>query len=451
MPVCRVRNVALSSALLLLLAACSSSSKSPAASPSGGSSTSTGGAASATSTTLPNVKQEFTATGPLTASAPGITPTSIKIGFVTSETGPAASTFKDGAAGAKARVALQNAQGGIDGRQIQLVTKDDASTNNKAAVQDLVENDHVFGVIDISAFGLAAPYLNQNGIPVTGIAIDGPEWGQQPNTNMFTPLPVTFTPFDGHFYTYDGLPQYLKSLGVTKIATLGYGISPSSIASNKATISAMEGAGIKNCYENEAVQFGQTSFTTEALAIQKNGCDGVLATMVDASDVGLSGSLKQAGISVPQFFYTGYDQNVLDDPNASAALDGSYFVGTPNYSDPTPGTQGMLSTLAKYSPKIKGIPSLGVFGSYAATDTMIEGLSVAGTNPTRQSFIANLRKVSGYTAHGLSSSPLNFTGFGTVAMLPTQACGDYVQLKDGKFVTNKKNVCGKLVKTSATG
>ena len=28
-------------------------------------------------------------------------------------------------------------------------------------------------------------YLNQQGIPVVGDGLDGPEWGQQPNTNMF--------------------------------------------------------------------------------------------------------------------------------------------------------------------------------------------------------------------------------------------------------------------------
>jgi hypothetical protein len=82
---------------------------------------------------------------------------------------------------------------------------------------------------------------------------------------------------------------------------------------------------------------------------------------------------------------------------------------------------------------------------------MIEGLRVAGQNPTRQSFITNLRKVDSYDGYGAYNPPLHFTGFGTVAMLPTKGCSDYVQLKDGKFVTAKKNVCGKLVKTTATG
>ena len=136
---------------------------------------------------LPDVNQHFKATGPLTASAPGITDKTIKIGYITSQSGLAASSFKGGDAGAQARIALQNAQGGVDGRKLVLVTADDGTNGNKTAAQDLVENQGAFGVIDLSAFAIAgAPYLNQQGVPVTGFAIDGPEWGQAPYSNMFT-------------------------------------------------------------------------------------------------------------------------------------------------------------------------------------------------------------------------------------------------------------------------
>ena len=399
---------------------------------------------------LPDVNQNFKASGPLTASAPGVTPTTIKLGYITSETGIASSSFKGGEQGAQARIDLQNAQGGIDGRQIELVTADDGTVGNKSAAQDLVENKGVFGVIDYSAFVVsAAPYLNQGGVPVTGGGFDGPEWGEQPNTNMFTYAPPTYSQIDGKYYNYDGIVRYLKSIGVTKLAALSYGISQSSIQSNKSTLQMAAALGISKCYENDAVAFGQTSFTTEALAIQQKGCDGVIATMVDASDVGLSASLKQAGVTAKQFFYTGYDQGVLDDPNASTALDGGYFVGTPNFTDPSAGTQGMLNAFAKYAPSIKGIPSLGVYGSYWATDVMIHGLEVAGENPTRPSFVTNLRAVSGYQGHGIFA-PLgvSFTGFATPAMFAPQACSDYMELKGGKYVTAAKQVCGQLVATS---
>src|SRR5271157_2221269 len=63
----------------------------------------------------------------LTASAPGVTPTTITIGFPLPETGVASSTFVDAPIGADARVAYQNAHGGVDGRKIVLDTVDDQS------------------------------------------------------------------------------------------------------------------------------------------------------------------------------------------------------------------------------------------------------------------------------------------------------------------------------------
>ncbi len=399
---------------------------------------------------MPDVDQHFTATGPLTASAPGITATTIKIGFITSQTGIAASSFTGGDLGAKARIDLQNAQGGIDGRQIELVTADDGTIGPKAAAQQLVEKDGVFGVIDISAFVFAAaPYLQQKGVPVTGGGFDGPEWGQQPNTNMFSYTAPSYTPFDGKFYAYDTNARFLKSLGVTKVGTFAYGISQSAIQDNKSFLQTAAAQGITSCYENKAVGFGQTSFTTEALAMQQKACDGSVSAMVDASDVGLSAALKQAGVDAKQLYFTGYDQGVLDDSNASAALEGDYFPAAPNFTDPPLGTQQMLNTLAKYAPGVKGIPGLGVSAAYSATDIMLEGLAVAGENPTRASFITNLRKVSDYQGHGyFAPDGLSFTGFGTQAMFPKQSCNDFVKLENGKYVTVAKNVCGNLVATN---
>jgi branched-chain amino acid transport system substrate-binding protein len=433
----RLQTVGADGALVLASCSADTNSESATASPT----------ASATSA-LPDVDQHFAPTGPLTASAPGITATTIKIGYVTSQTGVAASSFKGGDVGARARIDLQNAQGGINGRQIELVAVDDGAIGAKAAAQQLVEQDGVFGVIDISAFVVAAaPYLNEQGVPVVGGAFDGPEWGQEPNSNMFTFGAPTYTPFDGKYYLYDNIAQFLKTAGVTKVATLGYGVSQSSAQNLKSTLQIADPFGIKPCYENYSVEFGQTSFTTEALAIQAAGCDGVISAMVDSSDVGLSASLAQAGVDAKTFYYTGFSQSVLDDPNATAALEGAYFPGTPNWTDPPEGIQKMLNAIKQTDPTLNGIPNLGLAQSYFGADVMIKGLEVAGENPTRQSFITNLRQVENYDGHGVLPGGISFTGFGTPAMFPPEACTDIVQMKDGKYVTAARNVCGKLVAT----
>jgi branched-chain amino acid transport system substrate-binding protein len=112
----------------------------------------------------------------------------IIIGYITDETGPTSSTYINAVQGAQARIDAQNAAGGVDGRKLELVAEDDQSTptGNSTAAHLLVSKG-AFGIIEDNsgAFG-SSRYLNQLGVPVTGVSVDGPEWGEQPNTNMFS-------------------------------------------------------------------------------------------------------------------------------------------------------------------------------------------------------------------------------------------------------------------------
>src|ERR1700728_2778112 len=120
------------------------------------------------------------------SNAPGVSATSINIGIVTSLTGAAAASFNGARQGADARFKLQNSEGGVDGRKINLIAADDTSSPQGAqsAVSELVNEKHVFGLIFISAVtGTAYHLAQQQGVPVIGYPADGPEWSQQPNTN----------------------------------------------------------------------------------------------------------------------------------------------------------------------------------------------------------------------------------------------------------------------------
>ena len=169
-----VRAAVLVAVLATLSTACGSSAKSTTP-------TSTG-----TSGTLGSSTTGSSATKNV-ASAPGVTATSITIGLITSVTGNASSTFYDSAKGAQARFDALNAAGGLNGRKINMIVADDQSspTGDLTASQDFVGKG-VFAVIDYTPYAFGGyKYLQQQGIPVTGGAFDGPEWGMQPNTNMF--------------------------------------------------------------------------------------------------------------------------------------------------------------------------------------------------------------------------------------------------------------------------
>ena len=72
-----------------------------------------------------------------------------------------------------------------------------------------------------------------------------------------------------------------------------------------------------------------------------------------------------------------------------------------------------LAQLKKYDPSYTGgIPDLGAADGWPVANLMVEGLQLAGKNPTQKSFIANLSKVSDWTDSGLATGPVRFDAFG---------------------------------------
>ncbi len=384
------------------------------------------------------------ASGQSSDSSEGVTPDSISIGFVTTETGPAAPTFSDSAGGAMARFDLQNAQGGVDGRKLNLVVEDDQSSPTESTdVASLLVSKDVFGVIEDSAingdYDSGNAIFNKAGIPEVG-------WPDATYSNSFDytgpNIPLSGT-IQGKYAVYDYIGPFLKSIGVTKLAGVTYSVISSDITTVMAVVKHQ---GISNCYEN-LVPVGATSFSVPALAIHSLGCNGTDAPMVDSSDAALSGALKDEGVSAKQVYETGYDQSVLSDPSAASELDGDYMANEINMTTPNSGTKEMLDAIKKYDPNYKGgLPDLGTYDAYIAASVMIEGLQLAGKDPTRLSFISKLRNVSSYNAGGILPTPLDFTHFGTTAALPKTDCYYFFQLKAGKYLTTNggKPWCGDL-------
>ena len=151
----------------LAVAACSSSSSSSSGS-------STGSSSSAA----------------LTASAPGITATTITIGSHQPLTGPAAPGYSEIAPASAAYFAYVNAHGGVNGRKIVYKYLDDAynPTTTASVVRQLVLQDNVYAIFD----GLGTPthlavesFLNAQKVPDVFVA-SGCDCWNQPSTDPET-------------------------------------------------------------------------------------------------------------------------------------------------------------------------------------------------------------------------------------------------------------------------
>ena len=112
---------------------------------------------------------------------PGVTATSITFGTHTALTGPAAPGYSEIAPASAAYFKYVNAHGGVYGRKIKLLIKDDAynPTNTVNVVHQLVLQSKVFGIFE----GLGTPthtkvvqYLNAEKVPDLFVASGCPCW-----------------------------------------------------------------------------------------------------------------------------------------------------------------------------------------------------------------------------------------------------------------------------------
>ena len=431
------RVVAACSAVALLLAACGSSSKN----------SSTATTASNPATTTGNTTGSATTSGGTgSASAPGITADSITVGMVVPLTGSAAPTWGQGIVnGAKARFDQVNAQGGIDGRQLKLVTEDDQSSpaQNLSAVQSLVQDQHSFAILGTSSFMFGGyKYLHQAGIPVVGSGVDGPEWYQQPNTNMVTFLQAQPA------QAYTTLPQFVKDQGATTAGSIGYGVSPSSSGAAVAFIKAAKTIGLDAPYLNTSVPFGGVNVEPIALALKQQHIDGLFMPMDNNTNFAIVTAAKQTGanITVP-ISATGYGQALLDQPTALAAAQGGYFDNQWQPTElKTPATMNFANALKQYA-GYTGVPGFDYAIGWMSADLMVTGLQGAGRNPTRTSFLQYLHSLNAYTAGGLLANPANLT-LAAFGQPPQTNCYYMLKLQGNQFVpvpSSGKVTCGRIV------
>lgn len=374
----------------------------------------------------------------------------IKIAMVCSCSGPAGPEYSGAESAFLARIDLQNAKGGVDGRKIAPLFFDDQTSPSLdvTAVQNALSKGAV-GIVAVSAlFFAGAKYAQQAGIPVTGTSSDGPEWGTPPYTNMFaadtgsidTKYPVN---------TLGG--KFLVAHGGTVLGSYGYGISPSSTRSAIGTADSMKLAGGKVGVLDTSIPFGSVDFTTEALVAKSHHVNAIYAGMDNNSNFALATAMVQAGVHLRAVtFPTGYEPSAVTS-SAWRYLQGDYFESTFHpFQLPDAGTRQMQVALEKYAHFTKSeFPSFDQYEAWLGADLMITGLERAGRDITPSSIVHALRHVTSYNGNGLLPESIDYaTIFGHD--LP-KLCGWFLQAKPHGFVpVSKTPSCGTDVPGTTT-
>lgn len=301
----------------------------------------------------------------------------ILIGHYGSMTGSEATFGQSTDNGIKLAVEEMNAAGGINGKQIKLITYDDKGDTKEvgAAVTRLVANDHVVAVLGEVASNLSlagAPVCQEHGVPMVSPSSTNPQVTKI-GDKIFR---VCFIdPFQG--YVCAKFAREQEGLKAEKIAILYDQTQAYSKGLAEEFEKAFESLGGTIC-ENQAYSRGDQDFTAQLTAIRSSNADMVFVPgyYTDVGNIALQA--RKLGIEVPLFGGDGWDSSQLYEIGGDA-VNGCYYSNHYSHEDPNPRVQDFI---AKYKEQHGAIPdglaALGYDAAMLLFDAMQRASSLGG-------------------------------------------------------------------------
>lgn len=340
-------------------------------------------------------------------SSAGVTGDTIKIGGIFSESGGIDSTVEEDTV--RACFQSVNAQGGINGHKLQLVSYDDG-LNADNAYQEAVRldtQDHVFAIVGwLAPFGeaRAAPYFEQHGIPIVGGLGVPEEFG---NKYSFPVSPIFHT--DGYLlgqYAATALHFHHPAVFLTQTAGIN------DVANGIKDGAQANGVTVNN-NDIVFVPFAATNFDNYLLQFQSEGVDGLITQLDPFSYVRLYNSMQRTNKIFPHLAGAGMDKQSVDQSI------GSPLVGVHSFMPylEAQGNPDGNAEVARYNNTVaqyyrSQVSNMDAFseGSWVACRIFTQALAKLGTNVTRDGLVQALLSGS-YSTGGMAPS-LNYGATG---------------------------------------
>ena len=377
--------------------------------------------------------------------APGVTDDSITVATVSPLSGPSASTFAGFVEAAEARIAAANADGGVNGRMIEVETNDDLGdgASQSTAARNAVQQQQAFGIISASRVDTMFDFLGTQGVPVVGYP-GQPAYAEDDNVFGYSGGSQT-----GYFA--DGAVARLQEAGATNIAVLAHN-SPGSLNSANGMIQVAEAAGVEVGVTSFDVPLGSFDATSLAIQMKEAGVDGIYAAILTDSSVSILRAAQQQGLDLKANFVSQvYSPGVASQVNEfiQGAITATVATVPNELADENEDVQNYIDTMAEYAPDTE--PSTGFAeAGYISADLFIKGVEEAGDCLTREDFISALRGLDDYDGSGLLVEPAVFSG-GPFAngSGPYGACTWYVVRDGDVWVPDAEPTCGDLVEIAS--
>jgi len=323
------------------------------------------------------------------AATPGIGPRSILIGQSAAFSGPSGELGREFRKGAHAAINEVNSQGGIHGRQIVMIYRDDRYEPDLARrnTQMLIQGDKVFalfGYVGTPTVKAALPLINQTGIPLIG-----PLTGAQIIRNPLNRL--IFNVRASYHQEIEAIVNYFVRFGRSAIAV---------------------------AYQNDA--YGQDGLAGAVQALRKRNLQPVATARVERNSADTNGAARLIALAKPDavLMISSYGtvasliQN-LRKRGSDAQMASVSFVGSNALVRALPASMRhgigisqvvpypwnvRVPLVRDYQKSLRRHVSDGTQGftsleGYLAAKVLIQGLKRAGPEPTRETLIQALERM----------------------------------------------------------
>ncbi len=329
------------------------------------------------------------------AQAPGVTPTTIVLGQSAAFTGPAAQLGIQMRDGMKTWIDFVNEQGGVTGRKIQLVTRDDQYESKLAAenTRKLIEEDKVFALI-----GYVGTPTSQASLPI------------------FTEARVPFVgPFTGAQLLHEPFNRYIFNVRAS------YNNETDRIVEQLLTTGSKRFAVF---YQNDA--YGMAGFNGSKLAVSKRGGEIVATGTVERNTVDVDKAVKEiipkqpdAVIMISAYRSIAAFVRAAKKTGYAGQFYNVSFVGSKALSDelgkdgvgvaisqvvPFPWSQKtpVVKEFHTLAPKAKTDINFSSLEGFLVAKIFVEGLRRTGKDLTREKFLAAMEAMENVDVGGFN-------------------------------------------------
>jgi branched-chain amino acid transport system substrate-binding protein len=343
------------------------------------------------------------ATAASAAPVPGVTDTEITIGITGPLSGPAAA-WGTIALASEAYAKYVNDHGGVNGRKLKIVLKDDGYNPGRAVANVSEMKDNVFaiiGTVGTAVLNAIKDIVAESGVPLVYPLGDVEVFAKQPKAKVRT----VFQAYPEYSDETEFLVQQAAKLeGVKKIALFGQNDDwgKGALEGVKRGVAKVPGMALVT---DVFYSVTDRELGTYALKLKESGADAIVLCSTATHGAGLIKEMAKVGYR-PKIFAS----FILYDRDTMFRLLGDLWEGV--YFDTVvsmrgePAADKIIDIITKIDPKFKGREGFAVQGA-ADIMVLVEGLKRAGRDLTRESFVKAMETIKDYDEDGLSP-PVTF-------------------------------------------